>query len=94
MRFAFYKNVHTAAIISIKIKHKDRGKHMTKFKVRSEKNDSVNKTIRFPQGLNERISQIAQQNDTTFTSVVLQACEYALNNMEDNHFKDKKTSKD
>ncbi|GMA07297.1 hypothetical protein GCM10025886_04480 [Tetragenococcus halophilus subsp. flandriensis] len=66
---------------------------MAKFKVRSEKNDSVNKTIRFPQNLNERISQIAQENDTTFTSVVLQACEYALDNMDDNKFKDEKDSK-
>ncbi|GEQ48955.1 hypothetical protein LQF61_07440 [Tetragenococcus koreensis] len=67
---------------------------MTKFRVKSEKNDSVNKTIRFPQDLNERISEIAQQNNTTFTSVVLQACEYALHNMDDDNFKDKKTSKD
>ncbi|MDN6640951.1 MAG: hypothetical protein L0L10_09235 [Tetragenococcus sp.] len=73
---------------------------MNKFRVKSEKNDSVNKTIRFPQDLNEQISQIAQQNDTTFTSVVLQACEYALNNMDDmdsmddTNSKDEKTSKD
>lgn len=86
--------MHTASKNPIRMKHKDRGEFMAKFKVRSEKNDSVNKTIRFPQGLNERISQIAQQNDTTFTSVVLQACEYALSNMDDNNFKDKKTSKD
>ncbi|GBD58259.1 putative uncharacterized protein [Tetragenococcus halophilus subsp. halophilus] len=93
MRFAFYNNVHTSNKIPLRIKSKDRGENMAKFKVRSEKNDSVNKTIRFPQNLNERISQIAQENDTTFTSVVLQACEYALDNMGDNTFKDEKDSK-
>ena len=44
--------------------------------------DEENKTIRFPIPLIERIENAIRNQDVTFSSFVLQACEYALNNME------------
>lgn len=67
---------------------------MDKFKIQPDKKESVNKTIRFPLDLSEKISTTAQQNNTSFTSVVIQACEFALNNMEEIGFKNKKDKKD
>ena len=49
------------------------------FQLKENKKKTENKTIRFPVALIE---------DITFSSFVLQACEYALNNME-NKKKDK-----
>ncbi len=51
------------------------------FTVKKEKNS--NKTIRMPDGLIERLQKIADENDTSFNKVVVQCCEYALNNMPD-----------
>ena len=61
--------------------------HMS-FQLKENKKETENKTIRFPIPLIDRIENAIQNQDVTFSSFVLQACEYALNNMEN-----KKTDK-
>lgn len=51
------------------------------FQIKSDKKDSETKSIRFPKKLIERIESAIQERDVTFTGVVIQACEYALDNM-------------
>lgn len=46
------------------------------------KKQTENKTIRFPQNLVNEIENYIQNKDTTFSSFVIQACEYALENAE------------
>lgn len=52
------------------------------FQIKSNKKESENKTIRFPLPLIERIDNAIKSNDITFSGFVIQACEYALDNME------------
>ena len=51
-------------------------------KVMEGKKESENKTIRFPVALIEQIEKAIQNQDVTFSSFVIQACEYALQDME------------
>lgn len=51
------------------------------FKIRNDKKESDNKTIRFPLALIERINHAITGEDVTFSSFMIQACEYALDNM-------------
>lgn len=51
------------------------------FQIKPDKKETENKTIRFPLPLVERINQIIKENDVTFSGFVIQACEYALDNM-------------
>lgn len=53
------------------------------FKIQPNKKESENKTIRFPVPLIERINQALIGADATFSSFVIQACEFALDNMVD-----------
>ena len=53
------------------------------FKIQPNKKESENKTIRFPVPLIERINQALIGTDVSFSSFVIQACEFALDNMED-----------
>ena len=50
------------------------------FKIK--KPTSSNRTIRMPDTLIEKISQIATEQDVSFNQVVVQCCEYAIENME------------
>ena len=52
------------------------------FQIKSNKKECENKTIRFPLPLIERIDSAIKSNDITFSGFVIQACEYALDNME------------
>lgn len=52
------------------------------FQLKPDKKESENKTIRFPLPLIEKIEIAIKNQDVTFSSFVLQACEYALENME------------
>ena len=52
------------------------------FQLKSNRKESENKTIRFPVALIEQIEQAIQNQDVTFSSFVIQACEYALQDME------------
>ncbi|MCM1063374.1 MAG: hypothetical protein NC420_02700 [Eubacterium sp.] len=51
------------------------------FEIKSNKKESENKTIRFPLPLIKRINKAIQNTETTFSGFVIQACEYALDNM-------------
>ena len=52
------------------------------FQLTSNRKESENKTIRFPVALIEQIEKAIQNQDVTFSSFVIQACEYALQDME------------
>lgn len=53
------------------------------FQLKPNKKETENKTIRFPLHLVEEIEHAIQNQDVTFSSFVIQACEYALENMEE-----------
>lgn len=59
------------------------------FQIKPHRKETENKTIRFPIPLIDRIEKAIVGKDVTFSRFVIQACEYALNNLEDN----KKNSK-
>ena len=52
------------------------------FKVKSDRKETENKTIRFPISLLDRLEEVIKNNDVSFSGFVIQACEYALDNME------------
>ena len=52
------------------------------FQVKSDRKETENKTIRFPVPLIRRIEEAIIGKDTSFSGFVIQACEYALANME------------
>ncbi len=49
-----------------------------------KKPTSSNRTIRMPDTLIEKISKIANEQDVSFNQVVVQCCEYALDNISKN----------
>lgn len=53
------------------------------FVIQPNKKESENKTIRFPLHLIERINHALVGTDVSFSSFVIQACEFALDNMVD-----------
>ena len=42
---------------------------------------NIPRTVRFPEALFEYLSQLAQENDISFNFLVLQCCNYALENL-------------
>ena len=56
-----------------------------------KKKETLNKTIRFPKDLVDRIEKQIAENDSYFSSFVIQACEYAVKELEFEYDKDKKT---
>lgn len=52
------------------------------FQIKPYKKETENKTIRFPIQLIEAIEEAIKNKDVTFSRFVIQACEYALNNIE------------
>lgn len=53
------------------------------FQIKTNRKESENKTIRFPIALIEKINDAISGKDVSFSSFVIQACEYALENIED-----------
>ena len=53
------------------------------FQLKSDRKESETKTIRFPLSLVERIEKTIVGKDVSFSGFVIQACEYALENMDD-----------
>ena len=53
------------------------------FQIKPNRKETENKTIRFPISLIEKIEEAIQGQDVTFSRFVIQACEYALNNLDD-----------
>lgn len=58
------------------------------FQLKPNKKQTENKTIRFPIPLIEEIENTIQNQNVTFLKFVIQACQYALENIE-NKDKDK-----
>lgn len=52
------------------------------FQIRENRKESENKTIRFPIELIDRINKTISDKDVSFSNFVVQACEYALDNVE------------
>jgi len=52
------------------------------FKIKSDRKETENKTIRFPVPLIRKIEDAITKKDVSFSSFVIQACEYALENMD------------
>ena len=48
----------------------------------NKKRETINKTIRFPKELVEQIEKQVIENDSYFSSFVIQACEYAVRESE------------
>lgn len=57
------------------------------FQIKPNKKETENKTIRFPIPLLEKIEKAIQNKNVTFSKFVIQACEYALDNLEDDNKK-------
>lgn len=53
------------------------------FQLKPNTKQTENKTIRFPIPLIEEIENAIQNQNVTFSKFVIQACQYALENMED-----------
>ena len=52
------------------------------FKIKPDRKETENKTIRFPVELINSIEEAIRGQNVTFSGFVLQACQYALDNME------------
>lgn len=52
------------------------------FEIKPNRKESENKTIRFPLDTIERINEAITGKDVSFSNFVIQAVEYALENME------------
>ena len=52
------------------------------FTIKSDRKETENKTIRFPLSLVTKIEEVIKSEDVTFSGFVIQACEYALENLE------------
>lgn len=61
------------------------------FQLKPDRKETENKTIRFPLPLIEKIENVLVNQDVTFSSFVIQACEYALENMESEDLPQDKT---
>lgn len=53
------------------------------FEIKPNRRESENKTIRFPIEVIDRINDAITGKDVSFSNFVIQAVEYALENMED-----------
>ena len=49
---------------------------------RIEKPEMMNKTFRLPVDLVERMQKVAQEKGVSLNNLVIQSCEYALDNLE------------
>ena len=52
------------------------------FKVRHTE-ETTNRTFRFPKSLLDKMSVIAQKENVSLNSFVVQCCEYAINNFQE-----------
>lgn len=52
------------------------------FKIKEQRKETENKTIRFPVELINKIEKQLEGRNITFSSFVIQACKYALDNID------------
>ena len=57
-------------------------KTIMSFKINTQRKETENKTIRFPIPLIEDIEKVIQGKSITFSGFVIQACQYALENLD------------
>lgn len=62
------------------------------FKIKPDRKETENKTVRFPVPLIEQIENAIKHYDVTFSGFVIQACEYALANMDTDNVSQKSSS--
>ena len=48
-----------------------------------KKDESINKTIRIPAELLKTLEKLADEKEISLTKVIIQCCEYALDNLND-----------
>lgn len=53
------------------------------FKLDKSRKETENKTIRFPLPLIKKIEKVLEGTEVTFSKFVIQACEYALNELDE-----------
>ena len=58
------------------------------FVVKKDRKETENKTIRFPIELIQKIELAIRDKDVSFSGFVIQACQYALDNIEDQRNED------
>lgn len=54
------------------------------FRVKSDYVEYENKTFRMPTALIEQLSALAQRKNISLNKLVIQCCEYALENLDEN----------
>lgn len=54
------------------------------FQIKSDRKETEIKSIRFPLTLVEKIEEAITGKDVSFSGFIIQACEYALENMDTN----------
>lgn len=59
-----------------------KGGNTMSFQIKPDKKETENKTIRFPLPLIDEIENVIKANNVTFSGFVLQACRYALDNLD------------
>ena len=65
-----------------------------KFEFKPEKKkETLNKTIRFPKDLVEKIEEIVALKDSYFSTFVIQACEFAVSEAELEYIKEDNETK-
>ncbi len=50
--------------------------------IKSDRRETENKTVRFPVDLVDRIEKIMLEKDVSFSGFVIQACEYVVDELE------------
>ena len=50
--------------------------------IKSDRRETENKTVRFPVDLISRIEQVMKEKDVSFSGFVIQACEYVVDELE------------
>ncbi len=52
------------------------------FNLNIERKESINKCVRFPVDIINKIDTVTTKNNVSFSKFVIQACEYALQDLE------------
>lgn len=50
--------------------------------IKSDRKETINKTVRFPIDMLERIDRVLIEKNVSFSGFVLQACEYVLDELD------------
>ena len=56
------------------------------FQLKTDRKETENKTIRFPLELIKRIDDVIKDKDVSFSGFVIQACNYALQELDSDNY--------